>query len=109
MRKGSLVQFNNRFIDIISRLYGPVAVKGKVFFVQGVAVGETSLSREIFANQQQSHEDWKKKETNNKKRRKERKEIKDYQGTLLRINGSKFKEPTALFVERKQDSHSQLN
>lgn len=51
----------------------------------------------------------KKKETSNKKRRKERKEIKDYQGTLLRINGSKFKEPTALFVERKQDSHSQLN
>ena len=51
----------------------------------------------------------KKKETNNKKRKKERKEIKDYQGTLLRINGRKFKEPTALFVERKQDSHSQLN
>ena len=51
----------------------------------------------------------KNKQTNNKKRKKERKEIKDYQGTLLRINGSKFKEPTALFVERKQDSHSQLN
>ena len=69
MRKGSLVQFNNRFIDIISRLYGPVAVKGKVFFVLGVAVGETSLSREIFANQQQSHEDWKKKR--NKQQKKE--------------------------------------
>ena len=75
MRKGSLVQFNNRFIDIISRLYGPVAVKGKVFFVLGVAVGETSLSREIFANQQQSHEDWKKKkkQTTKKGRKKERK------------------------------------
>ena len=51
----------------------------------------------------------KKQETNNKTRKKKRKEIKDYQGTLLRINGRKFKEPTALFVERKQDSHSQLN
>ena len=51
----------------------------------------------------------KKKQTNNKKRKKERKEMKDYQGTILRKNGRKFKEPTALFVERKQDSHSQLN
>ena len=32
-------------------------MKGKVFFVLGVAVAENSLSREIFANQQQSHED----------------------------------------------------
>ena len=102
MNKGSLVQFNNRFIDILPRPYGPVAVKRKVFFVLDVAVGETSLSREIFANQQKSHEDL-------KKRKKERKEMKDYQGTILRINGRKYKEPTALFVKRKQDSHSQLN
>ena len=51
----------------------------------------------------------KKKETNNKKRKKERKDMKDYQGTILRINGRKYKELTALFVKRKQDSHSQLN
>ena len=51
----------------------------------------------------------KKKGTNNKKRKKERKEMKDYQGTILRINGRKYNEPTALFVKRKQDSHSQLN
>lgn len=35
--------------------------------------------------------------------------MKDYQGTILQINGRKYKEPTALFVKRKQDSHSQLN
>ena len=82
-------------------------MKGKVFFVLG---GETSLRREIFANQQQSHEDFKKRNKQQRKgRKKERKEIKDYQSTLLRINGRKFKEPTALFVKRKQDSHSRLN
>ena len=48
----------------------------------------------------------KKKQTTKKE---ERKKIKDYQGTLLRINGRKYKEPTALFVKRKWDSHSQLN
>ena len=86
-------------------------MKRKVFFVLDVAVGETSLSREIFANQQKSHEDLKKRNKQQKKeeRKKERKEMKDYQGTILRINGRKYKEPTALFVKRKQDSHSQLN
>ena len=43
-------------MDILSRPYGPVAVKGKIFFVLVVAIGATSLGREIFANQQQSHE-----------------------------------------------------
>lgn len=67
MNKGSLVQFNNRFVDILPRPYGPVAVKRKVFFVLDVAVGETSLSREIFANQQKSHEDLKKRNKQQKK------------------------------------------
>lgn len=70
MNKGSLVQFNNRFVDILPRPYGPVAVKRKVFFVLDVAVGETSLSREIFANKQKSHEDLKKKKQTTKKGRK---------------------------------------
>lgn len=69
MNKGSLVQFNNRFIDIPPRPYGPVAVKRKVFFVLDVAVGETSLSREIFANQQRLK---KKEQTTKKGRKKER-------------------------------------
>ena len=75
MNKGSLVQFNNRFVDILPRPYGPVAVKRKVFFVLDVAVGETSLSREIFANQQKSHGDLKKRNKQQKKeeRKKERK------------------------------------
>lgn len=70
MNKGSLVQFNNRFVDILPRPYGPVAVKRKVFFVLDVAVGETSLSREIFANQQRLK---KKEQTTKKGRKKERK------------------------------------
>lgn len=47
-------------------------MKRKVFFILDVAVGETSLRREIFANQQQSHEDFK-KETTKKGRNKEKK------------------------------------
>ena len=42
-------------------------MKRKVFFVLDVAVGETSLSREIFANQQKSHEDLKKRNKQQKK------------------------------------------
>ena len=68
-------------------------MEGKVFFVLVVTVGDTSLSREFFVNQQQSHEDLKKEKQITKKGRKKERKLKTIKAHFYELMGGGIRNP----------------